>query len=195
MLQNSILRARARQQLGKSLFDNAWILLVVTLVLYSAAVSIGSYVIVGGILVEGLFWFGISGMLLSVVRGTKPVPDIQDMVVGLPRLGELFVLALLRNLFLLLWGLIPIVGIVKMHSYAMTYYIKNDHPEYDWRMCITESRRMMDGHKWQLFCLNLSFIGWTIVGMLCLGVGIFWANAYHRLAEANFYEALLDAEG
>ena len=170
-------------------------MLVVTLVLYSAAVSIGSYVIVGGILVEGLFWFGISGMLLSVVRGTKPVPDIQDMVVGLPRLGELFVLALLRNLFLLLWGLIPIVGIVKMHSYAMTYYIKNDHPEYDWRMCITESRRLMDGHKWQLFCLNLSFIGWMIVGTLCLGVGIFWANAYHRLAEANFYEALLDAEG
>ena len=48
----------------------------------------------------------------------------------------------------------------------------------------------MDGHKWQLFCLDLSFIGWYFVGALCLGLGTLFVVPYHEMARANFYEAL-----
>ena len=72
----------------------------------------------------------------------------------------------------------------------MSYYISLDRPDLSANDCITESRRMMDGNKWRLFCLDLSFIGWYIVGSLCFGVGILWVDAYHSMARANFYEDL-----
>ena len=48
----------------------------------------------------------------------------------------------------------------------------------------------MNGNKWRLFCLHLSFIGWFIVGALCCGVGVFWVNAYMKAAEAEFYQEI-----
>ena len=46
----------------------------------------------------------------------------------------------------------------------------------------------MNGKKGKLFCLDLSFIGWMIVGSLAFGVGTLWVTAYMQSARANFYE-------
>ena len=187
-------RARARAQLGGNIFANNWLMALVLCLIYSAAISIGSYVIVGAILVEGFLMVGLVHAFLAVVRGEKDTFEVADLIRGKDRLGELFLLSLLKNIFLFLWLCIPIVGFVKTFSYSMVYYIKHDHPEYDWRTCITESRRMMDGNKWRLFCLTLSFIGWLFVGALCLGVGTLWVAPYMQAAQANFYEDLKKAE-
>ena len=72
----------------------------------------------------------------------------------------------------------------------MAMYIQQDYPEKEGKDCIDQSRLMMDGHKWQLFCLDCSFIGWYLLGALCLGVGIFFVLPYHQLARTNFYLAL-----
>ena len=45
------------------------------------------------------------------------------------------------------------------------------------------------GSKAQLFCLDLSFIGWYLLGFLCCGVGAFFVQPYHQMARANFYLA------
>ena len=74
----------------------------------------------------------------------------------------------------------------------MSYYIKLDNPELGANDCITASRKLMKGHKWQLFVLDLSFIGWYIVGMLCFGVGVLWVQAYHEVARAEFYNSLVN---
>ena len=71
----------------------------------------------------------------------------------------------MTRLFTILWAMLFIVpGFVKSYSYSMAMYIKVDNPDYDWRKCIDESQRMMQGHKWDLFVLDLSFIGWLFVG-------------------------------
>jgi uncharacterized membrane protein len=49
---------------------------------------------------------------------------------------------------------------------------------------------MMNGNKMRLFCLDLSFIGWLIIGSLCFGVGTLWVTAYINAAHANFYEEI-----
>ena len=56
--------------------------------------------------------------------------------------------------------------------------------------CITQSREMMNGYKWKLFCLDFSFIGWYLLGALCLGVGTIFVVPYHQMARTNFYLAL-----
>ena len=76
----------------------------------------------------------------------------------------------------------------------MAVYIKVDHPDYDWKQCIDESQRMMQGHKGELFVLDLSFIGWLFVGACCCGVGTLWVNAYMAAAHSQFYENLRRTE-
>ena len=90
-----------------------------------------------------------------------------------------------------LWSLLFVIpGILKAYSYALVYYIKNDHPEYSWRECFIASNALMKGNRWKLFCLQFSFIGWTILGMLCLGLGGLWITPYRQTATAIFYEEL-----
>lgn len=48
----------------------------------------------------------------------------------------------------------------------------------------------MDGHKWRLFCLHLSFIGWWLLCILTLGIGTLWLAPYSQNSTAAFYEDL-----
>ena len=46
---------------------------------------------------------------------------------------------------------------------------------------------MMDGNKWSLFCLEISFIGWSILSSLTLGIGDLFLTPYMKMATAHFY--------
>ena len=60
---------------------------------------------------------------------------------------------------------------------------------------MNKSKEMTKGHKWDLFVLDLSFIGWYLVGLLCLGIGTYWVVPYHQMAKANFYLELKKLNG
>ena len=107
----------------------------------------------------------------------------------------------IKYTYVMLWMLLLYVpGIVKALAYAMTEYIAVDHPDWSANQCITESRRLMDGHKWRYFCLNLSFFGWVILLIIasCMpmvgGVAQYFFMPYFESAKAAFYEDLLDVE-
>ncbi|MCR5587073.1 MAG: DUF975 family protein [Lachnospiraceae bacterium] len=102
----------------------------------------------------------------------------------------------LRDLYIGLWSLLFVIpGIVKTYSYRMTPYILADRPELSANEAITESRRMMDGHKWDMFVLDLSFLGWQILSALTLGIlGIFHVNPYVFSTEAAVYRMLSGRE-
>ena len=52
---------------------------------------------------------------------------------------------------------------------------------------------MMDGHKWEVFVFDLSFIGWYILGAFTFGLlNIFWTNPYKENASAGIYLKLKD---
>ena len=99
------------------------------------------------------------------------------------------------TLLIALWLLLLYIpGIVKAYSYAMTPYLLVDRPELSTREAIHESRRMMNGRKWQLFCLHLSFIGWMLLSILTLGIGLLWLAPYMSGAQAAFYHNILEEE-
>ena len=114
---------------------------------------------------------------------------LNDLKEGFGDYGRVFITLFLRDLFLVLWSLLFFIpGIVKSYSYRLVPYLLKDHPELSPTEVITRSRQMMNGHKWQAFVLDLSFIGWYLLGILTLGaVTIFWANPYHDNAAAAFY--------
>lgn len=102
---------------------------------------------------------------------------------------------ILTTVYTWLWSLLLIIpGIIKGYSYAMTQYIMEDNPELSNNAAIEESMRMMDGHKWELFCLHLSFIGWALLCILTLGIGMLWLMPFMETAQAAFYEDLKSQE-
>lgn len=108
---------------------------------------------------------------------------------------------LVKIAYLHLWSLLFVApALVKFCSYAMTEFIAVDHPDWTANQCITESRRLMDGHKMRYFCMLLSFIGWValvmIAGMLPLvgGLAQWFFMPYIESAKAAFYEELLDLD-
>lgn len=102
--------------------------------------------------------------------------------------GGGFCLRFLSSLYIALWSLLFVIpGIVKAYSYAMAPYIMAEHPEYGANECISTSKQLMKGLKWNLFCLDLSFIGWAILSGLTLGIGTLFLNPYREAAHAAFY--------
>ena len=79
-------------------------------------------------------------------------------------------------------------GIMKALSYALTPYIIMDEPELTARQAITRSCEIMEGRRWKLFCLYLSFIGWGILSLLTFGIGFLWLAPYMNASIAAFYE-------
>ncbi|MBR0359188.1 MAG: DUF975 family protein [Selenomonadaceae bacterium] len=96
---------------------------------------------------------------------------------------------LLMSIFVTLWSLLLVIpGIIKSFSYAMTPYILKDYPELSANQAINLSRKMMKGHKFDLFWLYLSFIGWMVLSLFTLGIGYFWLIPYMYTAQAAFYQ-------
>ena len=93
------------------------------------------------------------------------------------------------QILIILWSFLLIIpGIIKSFSYAMTPYILEENPELSITESIHRSRMMMRGHKYDLFWLYLSFIGWGILSILTLGIGLLWLAPYMETAQAAFYE-------
>lgn len=115
----------------------------------------------------------------------------QDLFSQFDRFGQGFAQKFLRDLYTALWGLLLIVpGIVKSLSYAMTPYIMAEEPNLNASEAIQKSMLMMEGHKWNLFLLHLSFLGWDILAALTAGIGNLILNPYKNAAMTAFYREL-----
>ena len=96
-----------------------------------------------------------------------------------------------RILFITLWTFLLIIpGLVASFSYSMTDFVLAEHPEMSGREAIALSKEMMYGHRWRLFCLEFSFIGWAILDAFTLGIGSLWLTPYVQAARASFYQEL-----
>lgn len=95
---------------------------------------------------------------------------------------------LLVYLYTILWTLLFIVpGIIKGLAYSLTPFIVKDNPQLSPNQAINLSMKMMKGHKFDLFYLYLSFIGWILLAMLTLGIGLLWVIPYMQTSRAAFY--------
>ncbi|WP_326716651.1 DUF975 family protein [Vagococcus jeotgali] len=111
--------------------------------------------------------------------------------------GPIFLINLLSYIFQYLWTLLFIIpGIVKYYAYSQANFIYKDLSESEDTSSmgatnfITESRELMNGHKKRLFWLDISFLGWYIVGILTLGIGLLWIDPYINTTKAAFYKDL-----
>lgn len=100
-----------------------------------------------------------------------------------------------QQLFLFLWALVPVAGVVlvliKSYSYSQALFIYRDNTNMIPKNTISQSKQLMNGHKWELFVLHLSFIGWHILSAITFGIVGFYVTPYQMLSEIGFYKSLV----
>ena len=95
----------------------------------------------------------------------------------------------LMTFFTSLWSLLLVIpGLIKFYAYSLTPYILIDNPELSANQAINLSVKMMKGHKFDLFFLHLSFIGWIFLSIFTFGIGLLWLLPYMMTAQAAFYQ-------
>ena len=175
--------------LGDSIFQAARpealagiIVLAVGAALTAAVVGILISVFVGGPLEVGVQKFFLGNQ--------QEAGNLNDLGGGFAKESYLKVVTamFLRSLYILLWSLLFVIpGIVMGYAYQMVPYILADNPGMDSKEALARSRAMTEGHKWNMFVLDLSFLGWMLLGLVTFGIGILFVMPYVLSTRAELY--------
>lgn len=134
--------------------------------------------------------YGFAIFILKLADGERASTEI--LFRGFSSFGRAVLLQLIINIFVALWTLLFIVpGIIKAYSYSMSRFLAIEKPDLSANEARKESMVLMNGHKWELFCLDFSFIGWWLLCILTLGILSFWIIPYTQAARAEFFRRLM----
>lgn len=139
-------------------------------------------VVIGGGIQLGLIRYN-----LDLLTREKP-PAFLTLFSRMSIFGRALGLRLMMGILTGLWSLLFVIpGVVATYRYVLAPYLMAEHPEMGVMEAISQSKALMRGNKWRLFCLKLSFIGWGILSTLTLGIGDLWLAPYLNAAKAAFY--------
>lgn len=92
-----------------------------------------------------------------------------------------------------------LVGIIwaipRAYSYKLALYIINDNPDMLAKETVEKSAEIMNGHRWEFFWLQLTFIGWAFLACLTFGIGMLWLIPYIQVSTVAFYDNLIGNNG
>ena len=146
--------------------------------------------IVHSLLIE-LTW--IPMLVCMAIGGVSFAPSFVSILFAPADTSDLAVMGgLLAFLGLTFLGLIisVCINIPVSYAYSMAHIIMADYPGVGAIEAMRLSRQMMKGNKFRLWCLDLSFIGWYILGACCCGLGAYIVTPYQYVARAAFYHEI-----
>lgn len=79
---------------------------------------------------------------------------------------------------------------VKAYSYSMMFFIQAEYPGIKATRAMRISKIITSCHKADLFFMDLSFIGWFMLGCITGGIGLAWLLPYYTMAKTNAYHEL-----
>lgn len=143
---------------------------------------------------------GIFALSLIISLGAKKIT--LDLVDGKDaQLGDLFSQSQLFWKFLLatvVYAVVLVVGFILLIipgiyfslKYGFFGYILVDHPELSAMESLSESARLTEGIRWQLFVFSLALIGINILGAIVFGIGLLYTLPVSIMAYTALYRSL-----
>ncbi|MDR0904809.1 MAG: DUF975 family protein [Oscillospiraceae bacterium] len=192
------IRADAKATAKDQMRGNLPTLIVIELLYIAITGILAAIPVVGAlaaVLISGPFAVAIIWIYLGVTRYEKP--RVEDLFKGFfTVLVPSFMTMLLVYIFTMLWSLLLVVpGIIKGLSYSMSMYILAENPDVSAFDAINESKRIMDGHKMEMFVLGLSFIPWILLTSITFGIAGLYVIPYMQTTMANYYQYVRDSAG
>ena len=184
-------------QKARTLLAPHWVLSIGVCLVYGLAVAVpaelNSYGEMLSFLLAGPLQLGLCFFFLNLVRGEETRFEL--LFEGFkPLLTVLLSYAIIAALTIV--GLILLIGpgIIVALGFSMTYYVIADDPEITFQVALEQSWKLTDGYKMELLVLNLRFIPWYLLGLLCLIVGVFAVSPWHNTTLALYYEHLKEQQ-
>lgn len=136
---------------------------------------------------------GLAGYYLYFIRTANKVQIGSDLGGIFKRsfkhYGKWFLLVLLRTIFtLLLCCLFVVPGIIYSYSTYFAYELMSDNPNLKPTEALRLSRKMIRGHRTELFVLDLSFIPWILLVLITLGIASIYVDPYMYTTKALYYQ-------
>ena len=159
--------------------------------------SFGTFMRIGGIFLLFIIIRVVVGYLLEVggrkffIQASKGDVNMNYLKLGFDenRYMNIIFTMFRKSIFIFLWSLLLIVpGIIKSYEYRMVPYLLAENPNINPDRAFELSKIMTDGEKFEIFVLDLSFIGWYLLGALFFGIGGLFVNPYVDATNAELYD-------
>lgn len=124
---------------------------------------------------------------MGIRRGAEmPYATLAD---GLGVAGKLIWCSIQMSVKIFLWSMLFwIPGIVAAYRYRFAYYNILTDGSITAGGAIRLSCEQTRGMKWELFVLDLSFIGWSLLSALTFGLLNMWLTPYMTLCDLAYFE-------
>ncbi len=190
-------RVSMKEHAKKQIEGKIFTLLAIYIIVFAVS-SIISFVLgpISGIvtlLIAGPIALAQAFIYLGITKKSR-MPKIEDLLIGFK--GDNFLRTLIAyiryEVFVFLWTLLFIIpGIIKSISYSQMFYLMADDEKLEAGAAQRKSMEMMEGHKWEYFVLQLSFIPWHLLGIATLGIAYVWVVPYIETTMAEYHVRLV----
>lgn len=183
-MDNVAFMRKAKMQLA-----NHWGEAAIATLIYLVIGAAASCTYIGEFILCGPLSFGYVLYLCCLIDTKTSKLDL--LFSGFNRFVETLIAGLLYSLAVTVGTALLIVpGIILGLGFSMTFFIMADDQNISGIDALKQSWAMMTGHKWDLFCLELRFIGWILLAIITCGIGFIWLYPYIMAATLNFYRQL-----
>lgn len=185
-------RVELKSAAKKQIKGNIWTLFLMMLIVFALGLVCNLIPYVGSIIAFIITpAFSIS-LCMAYLKLTKQESiAVGEVFDGFKITGKALWLQILTNFFTFLWSLLFVIpGIVKMYAYSMAPYILAENPEMSAEDALEKSKQITQGHKSELFVLQLSFILWMLLCVVTLGIASIYVIPYMSATTANFYNSI-----
>ena len=182
---------------ARTLLEPHWILSIGVCLVCGLMVAIPSelnrYGEIVSFLLAGPLQLGLCFFFLNLIKGKETRFEL--LFEGFkPLVTVLLSYAIITVLTVVGLVLLVIPGIVVALGFSMTYYIIAEDPEISFQAALEQSWKLTDGYKMELLELNLRFIPWYLLGVLCLIVGVLAVIPWHNTTLTLYYEDLKERQ-
>ena len=176
-------------QRAKSTLSDKWLTAAVGTLIYIVIMSAAGSIAIGDYIIGGPMSLGYILFLMCLIQTGRDNYDL--LFVGFRNFAQTLVAGCLSLLAISIGTALLIVpGIIAALGFSMTFFIMADDTNITGMDALQKSWNMMNGHKADLFCLWLRFIGWILLALLTCGIGFLWVQPYMTAATYNYYRRL-----
>lgn len=144
--------------------------------------------VVAGLLVS-IISAGYVLYILGIRRGEHM--SLSTLFDGFAFAGKIILLDIVMSIFVFLWSLLFVIpGIIAGYRYSFALYNLCENPDIGVMEAIRLSKEQTKGYKWDLFVLDLSFIGWSILSALTLGILDIWLAPYKEQSRVGYFRKI-----
>lgn len=186
------MKEHAKQQIRGKIFTLLAMYIIIAAVSLVASFILGGFSWIVTLLISGPITFAWASVYLGITKRSR-MPLFGDLISGFK--GDNFLrnfIAYLRySIFTFLWSLLFIIpGIIKSIAYSQMFYFLAEDDKMEAGAAQRKSMEVMEGHKWEYFVLQLSFIPWHILGALTFGIAYIWVIPYMETTFAEYHVRL-----